>query len=210
MICLATSLASFMLMGEPDALSDADDYGVDPNHLGTTVDQRSPAVAGIDRGVGLDQIDDRGVMGRIDRALQGADDSLADRGSARQSHRVTDGDNVLPDHQRGRVSKPRRLKSFDIPYLDDGEVCNRVLAYHLGLVVGAVVECDCDALAGLHDVIVGEYVSFRGENDAGRGAIRRKWSVEQACGRELGRDVDDRRREQLDYLGGWQGDGRRE
>src|SRR3954470_22188862 len=55
------------------------DLRVDADHLAGAVEQRAAGVAGIDRGVGLDDVVDRVAVGRADLALEGRDDACGER-----------------------------------------------------------------------------------------------------------------------------------
>ena len=83
--------------GETDLLGLGADGDVDADHFAHQVDQGTAAVAGIDRGVGLDQVAVGLGVVRIDVAPQRADVSDGDR--ALVSEGVADGDDFLTQHQ---------------------------------------------------------------------------------------------------------------
>ena len=51
------------------------DLRVDADDLAGGVEQRAAGVAGVERGVGLDHVADREAVGRLDLALERADDA---------------------------------------------------------------------------------------------------------------------------------------
>src|SRR5665648_959989 len=71
------------------------DRRVDPDHLAVGVHQGSPGVAGIDRRVGLDRVDEGGLGGvaRSHRPVEGTDDAYRD--GPLQAERGTDRDHRL-------------------------------------------------------------------------------------------------------------------
>ncbi len=81
--------------GEADALTGRVDRGVDADDLTARIEQRSAAVARIDRSVGLDEVV---VRTGAERTALGADDSHRDRMA--EAERIADGDDVFADLQR--------------------------------------------------------------------------------------------------------------
>ena len=84
------------------------DLRVDADHLAGGVEQRAAGVAGVDRGVGLDDVVDREAVGRGDLALQRADD--ADRERAVEAERVADRVRRVADLDAARVAERERLE----------------------------------------------------------------------------------------------------
>ena len=93
--------------GQPEA--DPGDRGVDADDAAARVGQRPARVAGVERGVGLDDVLDepaRAPVARRQRAPERADD--AGRHRAREAERVADGDDQLADAQPLGVTERRR------------------------------------------------------------------------------------------------------
>ena len=147
-----------------------------PDHGAGGVDQRAAGVAGVDRGVGLDRVDDGvGVTGlgvQADRALHRADDPLGDR--AGQPQRRPDGDHAVADPE---VRRPPQLGDDGVGQLDldHRDVGLRVAADHTG---GGADPGGEDGLerrprvggGQRDDVVVGDDVAVRVDDDAGAGA----------------------------------------
>ena len=64
--------------GEADALRGADDGGVHADDLAAGVDERAAGVAGIERGVGLEDVVDEPAGSAAQRAAEAADDAGGD------------------------------------------------------------------------------------------------------------------------------------
>ena len=75
---------------EADALRAADDRRGDADHVAVDVDERAARVAGIDRGVGLDEVGVGAVVLALDAPADGGDDARRDR--VREAERVADRD----------------------------------------------------------------------------------------------------------------------
>src|SRR5260370_31012496 len=65
--------------GEADSLRGQDDRGVDADNLAARVDQRSARVAGIECGVGLDDVVDQAARPGAERSSECADYPRGDR-----------------------------------------------------------------------------------------------------------------------------------
>ncbi len=160
--------------GEADALVAAAlalDLGVDPDHLAGAVDQGAARVAGIDRGVGLDDVADREAVGCLDLALERRDDATRHRPV--ECERVTDRDDrVAHLHLRG-VAQRQRVHSLGVVDLEQGDVTGWIGPDDLGLLRVAVSELDVHTLRALDDVGVGEDVALVVDQEArtGGGAL---------------------------------------
>ena len=97
---------------EAQALGAGRDGGVDADDGAARVEQRAAAVAGVDGGVGLDQVlERRGAAGLLvldgDGAAEAGHDAPGD-GLGVGAERAADGDGGLADLDRARVADPRR------------------------------------------------------------------------------------------------------
>ena len=132
-----------------------------PTRPALGVHQRAAAVAGVDRGVGLEEVLVHVALGH---PVLGADDALghglADaEGIAHGEHHVADGDfAAVGERQRGQVIR------LD---LDERDIRLRVGADEFGDQVPSVGQRDADLGGVLDDVIVCEDVAFRGNDHAG-------------------------------------------
>ena len=140
--------------GEPDSLSGREDRRADADHIAVGVDQRPARVAGVDRGVGLDEIVIAAALG-VDRPVQRRDHAGAD--ALVQAERVADGDGRLTEHEIGGAPERRRGELLFALDLEHGEVAAGIGADHFGGEVGAVFETDLDAAPARDDVIVRQY-----------------------------------------------------
>ena len=157
---------------ETDALEAAvaaENRGVDANELAVDVDERAAGVAGIDRGVGLDEVFIALDVGEdSDAAALGADDAARD--SFADAERIADREHAVTDLYLGRVGERDGGEVVGVD-LDDGDIGLLVTTDELGDEVAAVGQRDGDGLGAIHDVVVGRDVAV-GANDHARAAGR--------------------------------------
>src|SRR3954447_25615869 len=79
------------------------DLRIDPDHAPIGSDERSARVAGVDRGVGLDDVVDREAVGSLDLALKRRDDSGGH--GAVEPEWVADGDHRVSDLELGGIAE---------------------------------------------------------------------------------------------------------
>ena len=94
--------------GEREALRLLNHRDVDADDRARRIDQRPARVAGIDRGVGLDDILDHLAAVARQGAVKRADDASGD--GALQAHRAANGDDELPHLELIGVAQPRRAQ----------------------------------------------------------------------------------------------------
>ena len=148
--------------GEADALARRDDGGIDADHLALEVDERAAGVAGIDRGVGLDEV------------LVGGDAHVGAPGGADDPHRhrlvqpegVADGDGPLADPEGVRIAQAGHAELVVGLEADEGEVGFRVGPEDLAPVFSLVGEPHRDLVGALDHVEVGEDESPLVDDDA--------------------------------------------
>ena len=129
------------------------DRGVDADQFAERVDQRASGIAGVDRGVGLDEI----LVGRhLELASGGADD--AHRDCLAESDRVADRKHDITDVCAGVVRHRDRgqLGGADFKHR---EVGFHVASDHLCLRDAAIVEQHLDVVRSINHMIVGQYVT---------------------------------------------------
>src|SRR5690349_22268988 len=126
----------------------ADDFTAD-------VDEWSTRVAGVDRRVGLEVVDDcvRGVIESGEPASLRADDALRDREI--ETERIPDGQHPVTDACRLVVAEGNGRKVFAID-LYDGDVGRRIASNDLRVELAPVGENDSDLVGVGDDVVVGE------------------------------------------------------
>ena len=95
-------------MAKPMFWGVAADGGVDGDDLAIGVEQRPAGVAGVDGGVGLDEVGEVGFAVGLHVAANGGHDAGAD--AVAIAHGVADGDDGLADHEVAAIAE-----------LDDGE-----------------------------------------------------------------------------------------
>src|SRR5262249_42079270 len=136
--------------GEADARPARDDGGVDTDHLALHVHEGTAGIAGIDRGVGLDEI----VEGTLtDVARLRADDAGRHRGL--QPERRADGDDPITHLHPVRVSEPRELElRLAVVELEDRQIRLLVGADDFRPVFAAIQRDDLDLRRLLDDVRV--------------------------------------------------------
>ena len=136
----------------------ADDFALEIN-------QSAAGVAGVDGGVGLDEVfHAERVRYDIQVAAQGADNSGGDGGT--QAERRADRHHPLSDSDLVGVAHRRGGEVFGVD-LDDRHVRKRIRADQPGFELLVVIEDDCNLVRSAHDVVVGQYISVRGHDNAG-------------------------------------------
>ena len=157
------------LQGEVDRYRKADadiaaaarkDSGIDADQLAAQIHQRAAGVAGIDRGVGLNE-----VLIAADvqtAAAQGADDAGGD--GLAEAERIADRHHEIAYPERLRVGRCQRAQVFRRDF-DDRDVGLRVRADHLGLKLAPVSEGHGDLDRIGDDMIVGQDQAAPGVND---------------------------------------------
>src|SRR5207245_8190885 len=162
----------------------------DADHLGFDVEQRSSAVAGVDRGVGLNE---GLIAGQPDSvAFEAADDSYGN--GTIQGERIADGHDPLADTDLGGVAERHRGERPIGRNLHDGQVGVWIAADHLADVLGLVGEPDLDFFGVADDVIVGHrdpvfvYDDARAGPWGVRASLRRPFAHLACSG--LGPDLD--------------------
>ena len=170
---------------------------VQPDHLAVDVHQRPAGVAGIDAGVGLDQIVVGLRVAHLNVAAQSADDTARD--GVLVSKGVAQRDYGLAFHQVGRgadLDSCERLGSGDF---DQRQVALGVAGNELGGELTMVVECDLNPADVGHHVVVGDDVAPFVDDDAGAHAVNLPRRFAAGGGLHgglhdlLALDVDDRR-----------------
>ena len=179
--------------GEADALAVGDDRGVDADHGAVGGDERPTRVAGVDGGIGLDEVAERHALG-LDGAVQCRDDAPRDRGLAGEVQRVADGDDLVAHLQLRRVAERRRhhLAAAD---LDEGDVVGGEAAHQLGRLGGAVGEPHRELVGVGDDVGVGEDQAVVADDHAGAGRLE-----DPLARGAVGLDGDDRRLHDVEHL----------
>ena len=138
--------------GEADALIAAGTAGnrrVDADDLAVEVHQRAAAVAGIDGGVGLNEVF---TIGDAEAASLGADDAGRDR--AFQSEGLAEGQDPIADFHLAAIAEPggrKRARPLDAQH---GQIGFRIGLDVGGLEFPSVVQADHDLAASGHDVVV--------------------------------------------------------
>ena len=129
--------------GEADVLGAGDDGGVDADDLAAGVDQRPAGVAGVDGGVGLDEVVERMTPSLIARSL--AETMPAgDAGVAAQVEGVADGDHVVADPQVGAGAELGRREVGAVDAWMQGDVVGGEAPTSSAVRAGAVEEAHRD------------------------------------------------------------------
>src|ERR671930_577817 len=145
------------------------DLRVDADHAPGLVEQRPARVAGVDRGVGLDDLVDREAVGRLDLAPDAGHDALGRR--AVQAERVADGDGGVAHLDLARIGELQRLDAARLAArvdVHDREVARRVGALDLAVEAAPVgAELDDDAVGAAADVRIGHERAVAVDEEAG-------------------------------------------
>ena len=170
--------------------------GVDPDDATRRIGERTPRVAGIERGVGLDHVVDDPDLGagpRGQRPAEGAHDARRD--AAGKAERIADGHHQLTNPKRRRVAELRGLK---IAVFGDQhrEVGERVPPLNAEAKLAPVGEVEPAAVAPGDHVRRGDQVAVGAQRN--RRATPERGAAPRARG-DLHRR--DRRRERRGYLG---------
>ena len=150
--------------GRIDRCVDADDLAVHVEHW-------TAGIAAVDRRVGLQKI----VIGaRIDVALTRRQDARGD--AAAEPERVADRQHPVADARRVAVAPIRRGQRLVGLDLEQGDVGLGVAADHRGLQIGVVVQDDGDLVGIGDDVVIGDDIARRIDDEAGaeRGRLARR------------------------------------
>ena len=150
---------------ESDALRIVDDGGIDADYFAFDVEQRAAAVAGIDRGIGLDE---GFVPGQPDGvALQAAHDTQ--RHGPVKRKRIADGHDPLADADFRGVTEWNRGKLTGWGDLHDGDVGVGIAADHLADEFRFVGQPDFHFLRITDHMIVGDNQTLFVHDHAGAG-----------------------------------------
>ena len=141
----------------------ADHGGGDADDLAGGIDQRAAGVAGVERGIGLDDRRDRPAVAGAQRAAEAADDAGGD--GRLEAERVADCEHELADAEVGAASEGRVVEAV-AGKAEHGEVGGRVVADHNRRDLAAVGERRGQGVGAGDDVAVGERVAVGGEHDA--------------------------------------------
>src|ERR1019366_1002294 len=139
--------------GETNAIvlaAGAGNHGIDADHLAADIEQRAAAVAGVDGGIGLQEVLEGSRVAR-DIAFFRADD--AGRHSFVESERRTDRHRPIANLDRVRVADGRR-RQVGFVDLDDRQVSEDISANHVRLVFGFLAGEFNSNPSGLFDHVV--------------------------------------------------------
>jgi hypothetical protein len=147
--------------GETDPLAAGNDGRVDAHHFAPHVEQGAAAVAGVDGGIGLDEIV---VWTRSDGAALGTDDAGGDgllktEGTAHGHDPLSYGQGIrIPQFQGGEA-----IGTLDA---DEGQIRVGITPYDLGSVLLAAGKADLDFIRRFDDVVVGHDIAVFTDNEA--------------------------------------------
>ncbi len=125
-------------------------------------EQRPAGVAGIERGIGLDDVVDQATGTRAQRTTERADDAGGDR--LLKTHRTADGDRDLAGRHPVRISQEERGKSTARD-AHDGEVGFRVVADQFGTSRAAVGKMHPQVGRAVDDVAVRHQIAIGGDEE---------------------------------------------
>ena len=141
------------------------DSGIDAYQTAFEVEQGATAVAGVDGGVGLDQVGEHAALA-ADGAAQGRDHARGD--GVVEAEGVADGDDGLAGHEVGGIAQGHGGQVMGALDLQHGQVEVRLRALDHGGELAAVLQMDHDLVATGDDVGVGQHqAAFAVHDDAG-------------------------------------------
>ena len=151
---------------DPFCVINADDYyGIDAYQTAFEVEQGATAVAGVDGGVGLDQVGEHAALA-ADGAAQGRDHARGD--GVVEAEGVADGDDGLAGHEVGGIAQGHGGQVMGALDLQHGQVEVRFRALDHGGELAAVLQVDHDLVATGDDVGVGQHqAALAVHDDAG-------------------------------------------
>jgi hypothetical protein len=150
-----------------DALSAHDHRGVDADDLAVGRNERSAGIAGIERGVGLDQIVDEAAGARAQRTAERGHDTRRHRRF--ETERIADGDHQLAALQLLGIAERRRRQRHRFVDAQQREVGVGIIAHQPRAQILAVGGGHLDARTGagrVRDVAVGENEPVGSDNDS--------------------------------------------
>ena len=145
------------------------DLRVDADHAAVAVEQRAAAVAGVDRGVGLDRAVDREAVGRGQLAVDRADDARGD--GALEPERAADRHDRIADlHGLGRAERRAACRSLGTSFsFSTATSADAIRADDRRAPLVAVRERDGDALRAVDHVLVRDDVALGVDHEAAAG-----------------------------------------
>ncbi len=148
------------------------DGGVDADQPPGRIEQRAAGVAGVDSGVGLDQvIDGRPAPFAVEGAVERRDDAGGERPV--QSEGIADSEHFLPDLEVGTGAHRHSGRALEADAdLEHGDVVLGAGAHQRSLIIATVGQFDRGRRCPLDDVEVGHHVAGIVPDEAGAGAAR--------------------------------------
>ena len=157
---------------EADAARARADRGVDADHFAARVDERSAAVAEVDRGVGLNVI----VQAHVEQ-LPSEEADHADGDGVFVAERIADRAHPLAHPQRRGVAERRHGQPRLSVDLDQRDIGVRVGSDDARAHRAAVRQFHGDALGAIDDVVVGEDAAVGVDDEPAAGAAVRTIAV---------------------------------
>ena len=148
-----------------DALRAADDRGVDADHLGAGGHQRSAGVAGIERGIGLDDVFDGPAAHRADRAAERRHHA---GGNGRlKAERIADRDHQLAAAQAFGIAERGVAQIPHAVGAQQRQICVGVDAEHACIGDNALDIPQPDLSGRTDHVAIGQHKPVRRDHDPG-------------------------------------------
>jgi hypothetical protein len=174
------------------------DHGINADHFTSQVHQRTARISGVNRGVGLDRVVEKGagspLMWRLgDRSPQGAHDASSYSGSARKSESMPNCHHAVSYRKAVRFPKGNggQIVSLDP---DDREISIRIAADDVCTKGPAIRKRDRDASRACDYVVIGQCKARLVEDhpgaDAGSAAGARSVGRCYTCCFKMSNDLD--------------------
>ena len=142
-------------------VGDADDFAI-------FIEESTAGVAGVDGTVGLDET--HGGAGAHSDAAAECADNAACKGEGQLAERVADGENRIADAKGIGIAQSDRLKTFGLNF-KNRDIVALIIADDFGIVGFVVIGGNGDLLGICYDVVVGENVTVRGDDETGAGSL---------------------------------------
>ena len=146
--------------GKTHATVVATDERVDADHPPVDVTKRAAAVAGVDRGVGLDEL----IVISAEAEIASFRTHHAESESVGQLKRCSDREGEFPDLKSVAVPQLRHRKIGAID-LQNSQVAPLIRTHDLGLEAPPIAQFHLNPTRSIDDMVVGENVAVGGKNE---------------------------------------------
>src|SRR5581483_11210778 len=168
----------------------AQNGGVDPNHHAVGIEQRTAAVAAVDRSIGLDHAFQLLIAFAIDFSANRTHHAYCQRSF--QTKRVANGQHFLADLEMvGIAELQKRSLLFRIDF-DQGEIVRAVSIERARIVLALIRKRNLDTAAARNHVVIGQDEAVFVDQETGTETLSSHRLIEEIAAHGCARDVDGR------------------